>query len=204
MKQNQDPYGRGGWAQVASEEEQRAQKEETIPDLGLPAKREKIQPVREQLVSSDFYRDNYFNQSNHLRYKRMRTEEWSLFSFDLYMSDPYRWLKQRRKSWRSRRKHYLQGNWQLTGVKCNLTIQSCQWTFPCLKVWPSSFAWPGWKGGKSCCCYTGAFWDCYVWAQSESSFNENLLWVSFLAAQDQLPKEEKPEFQRKGRRRLIN
>ena len=75
MKQNQDPYGRGGWAQVASEEEQRAQKEETMPDLGLPAKREKIQPVREQLVSSDFYRDKYFNQSNHFRYKRMRTEE---------------------------------------------------------------------------------------------------------------------------------
>ena len=48
VKQNQDPYGRGGWAQVASEEEQRAQKEETMPDLGLPAKREKIQPVRYQ------------------------------------------------------------------------------------------------------------------------------------------------------------
>jgi len=32
---------------VASEEEQRAQKEETMPDLGLPAKREKIQPVIE-------------------------------------------------------------------------------------------------------------------------------------------------------------
>jgi len=44
---SKDPYGRGGWAQVASEEEQRAQKEETIPDLGLPAKREKIQPVIE-------------------------------------------------------------------------------------------------------------------------------------------------------------
>ena len=54
---------------MASEEEQRAQKEETMPDLGLPAKREKIQPVREQLVSSDFYRDKYFNQSNHFRYK---------------------------------------------------------------------------------------------------------------------------------------
>ena len=59
VKQNQDPYGRGGWAQMASEEEQRAQKEETMPDLGLPAKREKIQPVRYQLVSSDI-----FNQSN--------------------------------------------------------------------------------------------------------------------------------------------
>jgi len=44
---SKDPYGRGGWAQVASEEEQRAQKEETMPDLGLPAKREKIQPVIE-------------------------------------------------------------------------------------------------------------------------------------------------------------
>ena len=41
----QDPYGRGGWAQVASEEEQRAQKEDAMPDLGLPSKREKMQPV---------------------------------------------------------------------------------------------------------------------------------------------------------------
>ena len=65
MKQNQDPYGRGGWAQVASEEEQRAQKEETMPDLGLPAKREKIQPVRYQLVSSVILGDKNLNQSNH-------------------------------------------------------------------------------------------------------------------------------------------
>ena len=42
---SKDPYGRGGWAQVASEEEQRAQKEDALPDLGLPSKREKIQPV---------------------------------------------------------------------------------------------------------------------------------------------------------------
>ena len=42
---SQDPYGRGGWAQVASEEEQRARKEDAMPDLGLPSKREKMQPV---------------------------------------------------------------------------------------------------------------------------------------------------------------
>ena len=132
----------------------------------------------------------------------MRTEEWSLFSFDPYMSDPYRWLKQRRKSWRSRRKHYLQGNWQLTGVKSILAIQSCQSNFPCLQVWPSSLAWPGWKGGKSCCCYTGAFWHCNVWTQTQIILMRINSWEPFLAAQDQLPKEEKPEFQRKGRRWL--
>ena len=46
---SQDPYGRGGWAQVASEEEQRARKEDAMPDLGLPSKREKIQPVGFQI-----------------------------------------------------------------------------------------------------------------------------------------------------------
>ena len=30
---------------MASEEEQRAQKEDAMPDLGLPSKREKMQPV---------------------------------------------------------------------------------------------------------------------------------------------------------------
>ena len=45
---------------MASEEEQRAQKEETMPDLGLPAKREKIQPVRYQLVSSVIVGDSHF------------------------------------------------------------------------------------------------------------------------------------------------
>ena len=45
----QDPYGGGGWAQVASEEEQRARKEDAMPDLGLPSKREKIQPVGFQI-----------------------------------------------------------------------------------------------------------------------------------------------------------
>merc|ERR1711990_583701 len=40
-----DPYGGGGGAQGASEEEQRARKEDAMPDLGLPSKREKIQPV---------------------------------------------------------------------------------------------------------------------------------------------------------------
>ena len=118
------------------------------------------------------------------------------------MSDPYRWLKQRRKNWRSRRKHYLQGNWQLTGVKSSLTIQSCQSNFTCLQVWPSSLAWPGWKGGKSCCCYTGAFWNCNVWTQMQIILMRINSWDSFLAAQDQLSKEEKPEFQRKGRRWL--
>ena len=39
---------------MASEEEQRARKEDAMPDLGLPSKREKIQPVGFQIYIVSF------------------------------------------------------------------------------------------------------------------------------------------------------